>query len=724
MPNGKRLDIRIPPGVDKDNVSYTAMQYTDANNIRFYKGYPQTIGGTATVYDPSPATMGDTPYLFNGVIRSLYSFIDENGTQITMIGSNAALYAKEDDVITNITPLTGSTSAVTSLGTNYLTLGSNPISVTLGSPVVTLNVSTLMIASFRIGDNIKVSGVTTTIGGIVDTSFNGTFMVAGVNTVTNTITYINSTETDATSTAVGGGASVILATSLVNVNLGSITGYTVGELIAISGATLFGGYSAVSLNIQSAIRGINTGSNYLQYYAPGDVATSSATGGGEDILIQSQIAGGACDFVGSYGYGLGYYGLGVYGIGYASVTGAVVLPQIYSFDRYGLDILLTPGSQKPVYTWNTDPTVSPTIISNSPTYVNYVFVANDQCIVFGPTSGGDNSAQNVFQTSVVGDYSTWTGIGAQTYVLANCGLLIAHAVLKDQVLLFTQNNVKRMIWSNVQLQWIIEDLFSSDGLIGPKAVISFNNVVVWVGNVNMYIYNGAVVTTIPRNTLRQWFYNTLNLEESYKVFLRQNIVFDEIWVHFPSQNSVECDTVMIWSFAPDDFHFTNGTADYTACENPTDVNRPQYMANGSCVMPDLGDPSMLIQASYMYEVELTSDYSDNGEPVVGSLTTNDSLLQGGDAMVSIERIVPSNTLLPINQTPSEPELLYTITVSTKEYDGQTIPRTFGPYSVYTNTDKIEARANGRQWNIQYDFNTTVGFRIEKFFAEIKPISQR
>lgn len=740
MPIGKRIEITIPPGVNKNDISYTALQYVDADKIRFYKGLPQKIGG----WDALPA--GADSYLLDGVVRSIYSFVDPVLGEISLIGTNTTLYAYALDTFYNITPVDSTTTGVTNLETYHKTLVSNPVHLHAGSPLITLTVTSNDASSFRIGDIITVSGISGPIGGIAAVDMNGTFQVDAITSTT--IIYVNTSGTISNATTSGGGGSVVLASTLIKANIPSVTPYAVGEVIQIAAATTIGGIAIGDLNISAPIRYINIGSNYIVYNSTSPTAaTSDVTGGGVAITIQAQIdfPGGVCDFQPAYGYGLGLYNNGnaipTYGTGYQSVLGVIAVPQVWSFDRYGANIIMTPGNQQPVYTWT--PNVSgivPTILSGAPEFVNYVFVANNQVIVFGETDGGDNSQPNFISTSTNSEPTDWTSATSGIYERANVGRFIAHAILKNQVLLFSNNTVQVMVWSDAQQKWVINDLFLSDGLIGPKAVISFNNIVMWIGNLNWYIYNGSIVSVIPNNTLRQWFYEQLNETMGPKVFLAQNIVYDEIWVYFPTQNNVECDSYVIWGYDTDDYHFTNGTLSRTAAENPSDVNRPQYMANGSCYPTnDTRNPNFPAQGSYLYIQELTGvdEFHDNNNPMTGHLTTNAALLDGGNMIQSIERIIPSNVMLPLGSIAVAGTALYDLTVFTKEYDGQTIARAFPPLlpagadptefpqqTVYNNTNKLEMRANGRQWSYQYRFSNTIGFRIQKMYAELKPLTQR
>jgi hypothetical protein len=109
--------------------------------------------------------------------------------------------------------------------------------------------------------------------------------------------------------------------------------------------------------------------------------------------------------------------------------------------------------------------------------------------------------------------------------------------------------------------------------------------------------------------------------------------------------------------------------------------------------------------------------------MAGSLTTNYALMDAGDYVQNISAIIPSNYLLPIGAVDYGQDL-YTLTVNTKDYDGQITPRTFGPYDVTTTSRKIDVRISGRQRQYIYNFSNTTGFRIEKSYEMGKPYTVR
>jgi hypothetical protein len=707
MLTSKRIPINIPPGVNKDDNAYTALSWSDADKIRFYRYFPQKIGGWAQIDFDNSATI-------EGVPRSLFSYIDNTGFEHLLIGTNYGLYSYESGDLFNITPLIADTTAIAnSLSTNYNTLSNNPIITSIGSNVVTIVISPFAATTFRAGDIIKLSGITGNPGGILNANLNG---VVQINNVLPSAILINAANNvTATSTATSGGNAVVLSTRVISVAQ-TANGFSNGERVQIAAATAFGGFTIGELNIQTMIRNVST--NAYDYYMVNATtwATSSiSAGGGSDTTVQGQISAGICQMSTPEGYGGGDFGQDIYGQGYPFGTG-FEYPQIWFFALFNNTVIMTPGNQGAIYVWNGDVTTAPILLSavdgaaNVPTAVNYIFVAQNQVVALGV-----DGAPNSIATSDTDNPAVWT-IDATTNAfsgqVADSEPFIAHGYVKDQYLLFTQNSVSLMYYVGKPNLWIVTTLLPSDGAISPKSILSFNDVVTWQGQLNFYIYNGSIVSTIPNNNLKEWFLSNINPAAFYHSFVHKSAEFNETWFFSPFGNSIECTNYIIWNW--EEGHWTNGTLTRTASETPPNLNRPQYMATGSC---DGSIPTAL------YQHEIPGDYSDNGGNMTGSLSSNSAMIGEGDYMQQIYRLIPSNVLLPYGTQPTG-NLLYSTTILTKEYDGQPNERSFGAYDIYDTTPKVETRINGRQRQYVINFSNTFGFRIEKFFEELKPTTVR
>jgi hypothetical protein len=708
MLTSKRIPIDIPAGVNKDDNAYTSFLWSDADKIRFYRYFPQKIGGWVSIDFDNSATISGCP-------RSAFSYIDNSGFEHLLIGTNYGLYSYEGGDLYNITPLVADTTAIpNSLATNFKTLSTaNPITTVINSNVVTITIAGYSSGTFVAGDIIELSGITGNPGGIPNADLNGDLIINTVSATSITANALNNAV--ATGSASGGGSSVVLSTRVITVTQ-TAHGFSNGDRVKIASAAQVDNFTTADLNIETMIR--NKTTNTYDYYLINTTNWAGALvtgGGGSDATVQGQIAAGTCAMVSPDGFGGGDFGEGIYGQGYP-FGGGVIYPQIWFFALFNDTIIMTPGNQGAIYIWNGDVTVAPTLLSarsgaaNVPSAVNYLFVAQNQIVALGV--GG---VPNSIATSDTNNAIAWN-VGVTTNAFAgevvDAEPFIAHGYVKNQYLLFTQNSVSLMYYVGKPDLWIITSLLPSDGALSPKSIVSFNDCVAWRGQKDFYIYNGSIVSTIPNNSLKQWFISNTSTATYYHSFIHQSAVFNELWFYTPFGNNIECSNYLIWNW--EEGHWTNGTQTRTASETPPNLNRDQYMLTGSC------DGSI---APTLYQVEIFDVYGDDGENMTGSLSSNSALIAEGDYMQQIFRIIPSNVLLPYGKVP-ENNLLYSFTVLTKEYDGQPSFRSFGAYNVYDTTGKIETRINGRQRQYVLNFSNQFGFRIERFFEEVKQTTVR
>lgn len=694
---GQRQVINIPPGVNKDDDSFTSFIYTDADGMRFYHGLPEMIGGFSEAVFSNNQTI-------SGVPRTVYSYLSNDGIKHTLIGTNKRLYTLQSNDLLNITPLDTTTIPIAnSLSTNYSAMANNSISTTITSRTVTLAFSPLTQGIFQIGDVINISG-SAAVGGILAAAINANHVIT--NVTATTIQFVVATA--ATSTvAAGGGAGIILTTRVITVAQ-LAHGFLDGDRIKITAAANTGGILAADINTENIIR--NVSANAYSYYLANSsgFATSAVTAaGGGATEVQGQIDAGPCTFSVGFGYGGGPYSAGSYGTG-KTFTAGYTLPRIWSIDRYGDGVILTPGDGGGLYEWDGDANVAPTIVLNSPAAINYCFVANNQAVTFGA-----DSMPNRIKTSDSLDIENWTVDATSTaYVgdIQGAGRLIAHSYIKDQVLLFTETGVYTMQYIGKPEIWLIQELSTADGLMSPKSVIQSNDAVMWFGHKDLWIYNGSVLSQIPNNTLKHWMYDNLNQGKYYLSFVRKVVGFSELWIHFPAGGAGEPDTYVIWNY--EEGHFTNGTLTRTAAEVSQNALPTMWLANGSCS----GSPTSTL---YRHEIGFTA----NGANLTGFLLSNYNQIDEGDYLQQITRIVPSSQLLPIG-TMNTGQTLYQLYVYTKLYDGDINPRTFGPYTVTATTTKIETRISGRQRQYEIVFDGTNGFRFQKVLEESKPSTVR
>jgi len=186
--------IMFRPGVNRENTRYASEAlgavasavesvggWYESNNIRFRQGTPEKLGGWNRI---SAST-------FLGVCRSLWNWVTLGGANLLGIGTNLKFYIENGGAYNDITPLRAT-----------VTLGTNPFSTQNTSTTVTVTDST---GGWVNGDFVTFSGATA-VGGL---TLNGQYQLFTIGT--STTTYTIQAATAATSTAVGGGSSVVAA---------------------------------------------------------------------------------------------------------------------------------------------------------------------------------------------------------------------------------------------------------------------------------------------------------------------------------------------------------------------------------------------------------------------------------------------------------------------------------------------------------------------------------
>ena len=178
-------------GVNRENTRYfNENGYYESEKIRFRQASPEKIGGWQRI----------SSTFFQGVCRSLWNWVTLSGQNLLGVGTNLKFYIENGGAYYDITPLRVVPAA---------TLGANPFATTnLSTTVVVTDAS----GGWVNGDFVTFSGATA-VGGL---TLNGEYQITTIGT--SVTTYSIQSATAATSTATGGGSSVVAA---YQVNVGS-----------------------------------------------------------------------------------------------------------------------------------------------------------------------------------------------------------------------------------------------------------------------------------------------------------------------------------------------------------------------------------------------------------------------------------------------------------------------------------------------------------------------
>jgi hypothetical protein len=670
------IPLNISPGVqpDTDKTPFATQNYTFADKIRFRFGFPQKIGG-----------WNSQPFAFGAVIlgyaRTLYSGVLTTALN-TLIGTNLKLYTVFGSILTNITPLQTSTTAIAaSLASDFTTLGSNPIASHNGSGLITITDSNY--AAYQSGDTIVLSGATA-FNGLTTGNLNAPHIINTVSVGSYTVV----TGGTATSSGSGGGASVVRATGLVTVTA-TANGQATGNRVGISGATASGGITTGQINAQFIIR--NALTNSFQVMTTG-TATSSVTGaGGASTVYSTEIGGGAQNQAAGQGYGAGLYGVGLYGTALISPSG-ISYPRIWFIDRFGANFVMTAGNQTGVYAWTGSSTTAPALVANAPTAVNYSFVSNNILVTLGAGGIGNQ----VF-SSDQGSMTTWTASSSnQVYqnTIQDAATFVSHVPVGISTnLLFTNYQTYLMSYvpfvaGQANAIWNIQKIEPNIGIIAPMARCSVFGVAYWMGQNNFYMYTGGFPQIIPsanqtNSTILNYVFTNINRSQISKCFAWYNEQFDEIWFHYPMANSNEPNAIARLNRT--DLTWTPDTMDRICAEYPNLT---------------LGYPRLISSTGVLYGHEQGTDA--DGQPMPFTLTSN---LRGGNY---IKNYLGTATTKTSNITAIVPDSVQTgnisVTLAVYKYPQSATPTSDKTYTITPTTEQVPLSAAGRVWEFTVSGN--------------------
>jgi hypothetical protein len=232
--------LQFRPGLNREGTDYSNEGgWYDGDKIRFRSGFPEKIGGWTR--------LSDDTYL--GICRSLWNWINVNGTNYLGVGTNIKYYIEDGGNYNDITPFIAAPRNLT-----------NPFTTTDGSATVTV---TDPAYSPSVGDYVVFSGASA-VGGLTIT---GEFLIDSVLSATQ---YTITANTTATSSATGGGTVVVeyeYPSGTVNFSLGTGWGAgpwspTITSVLGNNPFTLVSGSSVVTVT-QTANGYLTTAGNFV-----------------------------------------------------------------------------------------------------------------------------------------------------------------------------------------------------------------------------------------------------------------------------------------------------------------------------------------------------------------------------------------------------------------------------------------------------------------------------
>jgi hypothetical protein len=251
----------------------------------------------------------------------------------------------------------------------------------------------------------------------------------------------------------------------------------------------------------------------------------------------------------------------------------------------------------------------------------------------------------------------------------------------------------------------LQEYADNISIIGPRAVISANNVTYWMGQDKFFAYSGRV-ETMPC-TLRNHVFQNLNYNQTDQIICGTNEGFHEIWWFYPSANSNTVDSYVVYNYVEQIWFY--GTLERTAwLDNPLRTYPQAAGYNG-----------------VLYDHERGVDA--NGVAMESYIQSSDFDLGDGDQFMLSRRIIPDINFN--GSTANTPEASFIIrprnfpgaTYQQDSFDSQPVVQT--SVNVYTDQVFIRARARQMALKIQSE-NLGVTWQLGSPRLDVRPDGRR
>lgn len=487
-------------------------------------------------------------------------------------------------------------------------------------------------------------------------------------------------------------------------------GVSVNDRIFITSATSIGN-SGIILSGEYSVVAV-AGLNSFTISATTSAAASYTDGGTADLEFILNVEGTVP--VQGTGYGAGVYNAGVSSTGARAwnrpaAAGAVTfLNSQWSLDNWGEDLVACRRGGR-IFYLDVDASITPeraVVISASPTATNYIKVSpNDRhLIAFGSTEYGTGEYNPMLvRWSDQENFNNWTPSISSTSgeVVLTGGTKIMGAIRsRNAINIWTDNALYTQSFVGPPFIFNFQQVGTNCGLIAPHAAVDVDGIAYWMSDNNFYAFDGRVRDM--ECPVRRYLFDSFNMTNKDKVYAGVNSEFREIIWLYPSANSQEPDSYIIYNTQEN--HWVFGTSFYSAFADRQIFDNT--IATGKVSATAF---------NYIWNNEPDDIYTGDGKILSSYLESGSFDIEDGTQMMFIDRIVPDYT---INNNGN-----ISFTIDFKEYpNGNTVTK--GPYTITQSTNKVDLRGRGRQAEVKVSSAFDGSWRWGKVRLNIQPDGTR
>ena len=744
--------IKFAPGIDKQDTAVGAEgRWVDSDNVRFRYGLPEKVGGWQSLLTDSIV----------GVARKQHAFVDNKGNRYVAIGTDKFLLIYFEGQLFDITPFRCNNAGVIDALTSS-TLATN------STTAKTCTITTTTDHALSVGDIVELSSVTLPSG----TGLNGTdfedklFQVLSVPTPTTfTIDSLN----QATAVISTGGTMTVKVYETVGPAAQTYGyGYGVGNY----GGNITG---ALQNDLDGALAADSAGNNgsgtQIRLTSTTGFPITGTIAVGNELITYINIVGNELT-----GISRGALGTATFGTinGQAHSDGSVVTnateftgwgsaveastvtlePGLWSLSNFGQVLVATIANGK-TFTWDSsiaarlsthcsmttsgfETRIDAATDSGNPTATRVTLISptTRHLIHLGTeTTIGDSTTQDDMfirfsEDESINKYTPQATNTAGTQRLQDGTRIMGGLVAKENILIWTDNALYTMKFVGAPFTFGFEQVGTNCGLIGKNAAIEIDGVAYWMGNNGFFSFDGTV-NTLPCS-VEDFVYDNADTTKGQQVNAGINNLFTEVVWWYPTQGSEFNNRYVVYNYGQNNAQLpmgnwytgTNTNSIRTTWIDSLVYPRPYataYNSTNTGTFPVIIGETGLGQTVF-FEHESGNDQVNPD----GSVTALTSFIQSfsfslqpdqSEVFLAMRRFLPNFKVLVGNNQ---------VTLSIKDFPAEDdVQTTLSPFTINSNTLKVDTRARGRYANIKIE-NTGVNesWRFGTFQVDIQPDGRR
>lgn len=486
-------------------------------------------------------------------------------------------------------------------------------------------------------------------------------------------------------------------------------GAAVGDIVIFSGLTAV---ATITVSGAYAITTIVDADNYK--ITTTGTATSSTSGGGAAGIATYLLPVGVVDATAGFGWGAGTWGGGTWGTPRTIGTN-VQQPRTWAIDNWGEEMLASPRDGG-IYDWKPSGGVGTraVILAGAPTLNRWMTVGMPErhVIALGADTGGVQDTM-LIRWCDTEDYTDWTATAtnaAGSFRLARGNTIQRAQVMTREILVWTDKGLTSMAFIGLPYVYSFQPLGEACGLIAPLAAGVLNGIAYWMSDDHFNFYDGQV-HTLPCSMWATVFRN-LNRAQKNKCVCGINSAYNEILFFWPSLNSTEIDSCVIY----------NKEENIWYGHDMAVMPRTAWEDRDVFDYPMAADPNSSRLQYHEFGVDA------DGAALPTYLETGASDIGDGTEFTYVDFIIPDMTAMdgPVAGNPAASQMVGTFNMSMKAWEYPTsTPITVGPKAITATTQFIELRNRGRQIAFR-GTSTAMGdnWRINATRARIAPNGRR